>query len=157
MFTIPDSRLSASNSAVLASESFLVPMTLRAEARSSEAAFNALRSAYDEVTGFVPHLTSTVPGISSVAFDAAISPRLSRINVARQGKDYRFELTFALRSPIPKEQDFWARIQFVALVYERLSELVVVFEDRKGTHLYLEEARLDQQKEEPERLRMFRK
>lgn len=157
MFTIPDSHLSASNSAVLASESFLVPMTLRTEARSSEGAFTALRRAYDEVKGFVPRLTSTVPGVSLIGFDEAVSPRLSRVDVARRGKDYRFDLTFALRCPIPKEQDFWARIQFVALAYERLSELVAVFEDRKGTHFYLEEARLDQQKEEPERLRMFRK
>ena len=157
MFTIPDSRLSASNSAVLASESFWVPMTLRTEARSSEVAFTALHKAYDEVNGFIPRLTSTVPGVSLVGFDAAVSPRLSRVEVARQGKEYRFDLTFALRFPIPKEQDFWARIQFVAMVYDRLSELVAVFEDRKGTHLYLEEARLDQQKEDPERLRMFRK
>src|SRR5258708_6760858 len=157
MFTIPDSRLSASNSAVLASESFLVPMTLRTGARSSEGAFRALRQAYDEVKGFIPRLTSIVPGVSLVGFDAAVSPRLSRVDVARRGKDHRFDLTFALRCPIPKEQDFWARIQFVALAYDRLSELVAVFEDRKGTHLYLEEARLDQQKEEQERLRVFRK
>jgi hypothetical protein len=157
MFTIPDSRLSASNSAVLASESFLVPMTLRTEARSSEGAFTALRQAYDEVKGFIPRLTSTVPGVSLVGFDAAVSPRLSRVDVARRGKDHRFDLTFAMRCPIAKEQDFWARIQFVALAYDRLSELVAVFEDRKGTHLYLEEARLDQQKEEQERLRVFRK
>jgi hypothetical protein len=58
---------------------------------------------------------------------------------------------------VPKGQDFWARVQFVAVVYDRLSELVAVFEDRKGIDLYLEEARLDQQKEDPERLRMFRK
>src|SRR4051794_8790890 len=121
MFTSPDSRLSASNSAVLTSESFLIPMTLRAEARSSETALDALRKAHEEVKGFVPQLTGTVSGVTLVAFDAAVSPRLSRVDVARQGKDFRFDLTFALRCPIPKEQDFWARIRFVASVYDRLS------------------------------------
>jgi hypothetical protein len=157
MFKIPDSRLSASNSAVLASESFLVPMTLRSEARSLQSAFDELQRSFDQVRGFIPQLTSTVPGVEVLAFDAAVSPRVSRVDVARQGKDYRFDLTFALRCPIPKGQDFWARVQFVAVVYDRLSELVAVFEDRKGIDLYLEEARLDQQKEDPERLRMFRK
>lgn len=157
MFTIPDSRLSASNSAVLASESFLVPMTLRSDARSLQAAFEGLHHAFEEIKGFVPRLAGTVPGVGLVAFDATVLPRVSRVDVVRRGKDYRFDLTFALRCPIPKEQDFWARIQFVALVYDRLSELVAIFENRKGTDLYLEEARLDQQKEEPERLRMFRK
>jgi hypothetical protein len=157
MFTIPDSRLSASNSAVLASESFLVPMMLRSDARSLQVAFEGLHRAFDEVKGFIPRLTSTVPGVGLVAFDTPVSPRVSRVDVVRRGKDYRYDLTFALRCPIPKEQDFWARIQFVAVVYDRLSELVAVFEDRKGIDLYLEEARLDQQKEDPERLRMFRK
>ena len=102
MFTIPDSRLSASNSAVLASESFLVPMTLRTEARTSESALGALHQAHDEVKGFVPRLTSTVAGVSLMAFDAAVPPRLSRVEVARQGKDYRFDLTFGVEVSDPE-------------------------------------------------------
>lgn len=86
-----------------------------------------------------------------------VSPRVSRVDVVLRGKEYWFDLTFALRCPIPKERDYWARLRFVSEVYDRLSELVASFEDRKGTDLYLEEARLDQQKEDPDRLRMFRK
>ena len=157
MFKIPESRLSASNSAVLGSESFLVPMTLRAQSRSSQAAFESLRRAFEEIKGLVPALASTVPGVSLLAFDASVSPRVSRVDVVLRGKEHQFDLTFALRCPIPKEHDFWARLHFVSAVYDRLSELVASFEDRKGTDLYLEEARLDQQKEDPERLRMFRK
>lgn len=74
MFKLPESRLSASNSAVLASESFLVPMTLRTESRSSETAFECLHRAFGEIKGFVPALASTVPGVSLLAFDASVSP-----------------------------------------------------------------------------------
>lgn len=157
MFTIPDSRLSASNSAVLASENFLVPMTLQCNARTLQAAFEGLHHAFDEIKNFIPRLAGTVPKVSLVGFDEAVSPRVSRVDVMRRGKDYRFDLTFAVRCPIAKEYDFWARIQFVALVYDRLSELVAVFAGRKDIELYLEEARLDKQKEDSERLRVFRK
>ena len=157
MFKIPDSRLSASNSAVLASKNFLIPITLRSVAKSSQAAFEGLRRAFEEVKGFIPALTSTVPSVTLIDFQESISPRLSRVEVLLRGKEYQFDLTFAFRCPLPKEQDFWTRIQFIAAVYDRLSELVAAFEDRKGIDLYLEEARLDQQKEDPERLRLFRK
>lgn len=157
MLKIPESRLSASNSAVLASESFLVPMTVRTESRGSQAALENLRRAFDEISGFVPTLASTVPGASLVAFDASVSPRVSRVDAVLHGREFQFDLTFALRCPIPKEQNFWERLQFVSAVYDRLSELVDTFKERKGTHLFLEEARLDQQKEDPERLRMFRR
>lgn len=157
MLTIPDSRLSASNSAVLASESFLIPMTLRVEARNLQAAAEELRRAFDEVEEFVPRLASSAPGAALVAFEAAVPPRVSRVDVVKRGKDYHFDLTFSIRCPIPKEKDFWERIHFVASIYDRLSELVAIFKDRKGIHFYLEEARLDQQKEESERFRMYRK
>ena len=157
MLKIPDSRLSASNSAVLASESFLIPMTLQVEARSLPAAAEDLRLAFDEVKEFVPRLAGTAPGTTLVAFDAAVSPRLSRVDLVRHGKDYRFHLTFSIKCPIAKEKDFWERIHFVSLVYDRLSELVAVFKDRKGIDFYLEEARLDQQKEDSERFRLYRK
>ena len=52
MFKSPNRRLSASNSAVI-SESFLVPMTLHSEARGSEASFEGLRRAFQEVEDFV--------------------------------------------------------------------------------------------------------
>jgi hypothetical protein len=51
MFKIPDTRLSASNSAVLASESFFVPVTLRSEAKGSEAALDGLHRSFEEVKG----------------------------------------------------------------------------------------------------------
>lgn len=157
MFETPERRLSASNSAVLASESFLVPMTLRSEARNSQAAFEGLHRAFDDVKGFVPALVNTVPGISLIAFEAAVAPRVSRVDVTLRGKDHHFTLTFALQCPIPKEQDFWARVRFVSAVYDRLSEMIRIFENRKGITLYLEEARLDQQKEDPGRPRFYKK
>ena len=157
MFKIPDSRLSASNSAVLASENFLVPITIRSVARSSQAAFEGLQQAYEEVKEFGPALAKTVPGVSLIGFEDLLSPRLSRVEVLLRGKEYQFDLTFAFRCPIPKERDFWARIQLVAAAYDHLAKLVAAFEDRKGIDLYLEEARLDQQKEDPDSLRTFRK
>ena len=157
MFEAPERRLSASNSAVLASESFLVPMTLRSEARNSQAAFEGLHRAFDDVKGFVPALVNTAPGVSLIEFEAAVAPRVSRVDVSLRGKDHQFALTFALRCPIPKEQDFWARVRFVSAVYDRLSELVKEFENRKGITLYLETARLDQQKEDLDRMRFYKK
>ena len=100
MFKSPDSRLSASNSAVLASESFLVPVTLHGEARTSQAAFDGLRQAFDEVSGFVTQLVSTAPGIALVPFSESISPKMSRVEVLLHGKEYRYDLTFALKCAI---------------------------------------------------------
>ena len=93
----------------------------------------------------------------TLSVNEAISPRLSRDEVELRGKEHRVDLTFAFRCPLPKDQDFWGRVRFVSAVYDRLSQLAAVFEDRKGIELFFEEARLDQQKEDPERLRMFRK
>jgi hypothetical protein len=157
MFKSPDSQLSASNSAVLSSASFLVPMTLFSEARTSQAAFDALHEAFDEVTGFIPKLAVTAPGIAVVGFDEALSPRMARVEVLLHGKEHQYQLTFALKCPIPKEQDFWKRVRLISAVYDRLSEFAVVFQDRKGIQLFLEESRLDQQKDDSERLRAFRK
>jgi hypothetical protein len=157
MFKIPDTRLSASNSAVLASESFLVPVTLHSEAKSSEAALEALQRAFEEVKAFAPALAGIAPGVVLVSFDEAISPRLSRVEVELRGKEHRIALTFAFRCPLPTSREFWIRVRFISAVYDRLSQLAAVFEERKGIELFFEEARLDQQKEDPDRLRAFRK
>lgn len=149
MFKIPEIRLSASNSAVLASESFLIPVTLHSEAKGSEAALDALRRAFEEVKGFAA-VAGTAPGVVLVPFDQAVSPRLSRVHVELRGKEHRVGLTFAFRCPLPKDQDFWGKVRFVSAVYDRLSQLASVFEERKGLDLFLEEVRLDQQKEDPE-------
>lgn len=157
MFKSPDSRLSASNSAVVASESFLVPITLHSEAKTSQAAFDGLRQAFDEVMGFVSRLASTAPGIALLAFDETVSPRMSRVEALLHGKDYQYDLTFALKCPVPKDKDFWGRIRLITSVYDRLAELAAGFHDRKGIELFLEEARLDQQKDDAEKLQTFRK
>ena len=151
MFKSPDNRLSAPNSAVLASESFLVPLTLHSEARSSTAAFEALFQAFNEIKGIVLQLGSTVPGIAIVPFDEKVSPKMSRVEVLLEGKEYRYELTFTLRCPVPKDIDFWDRIRLLSSVYDRLGELSSGFHERKGIELYLEEARLDPLKEDLER------
>jgi hypothetical protein len=143
MFKSPDSRLSASNGAVLASESFLVPVTLHSDARTSQAAFDGLRQAFDEVSGFVSQLASTAPGIALVPFSERISSKMSHVEVLLWGKEYRFELVFALKCPVPKEQDFWSRIQLLSLVYDQLGELAAGFHNRKGIELHLMEAKLD--------------
>lgn len=157
MLKFPETRFSVSNSAVLASDDFLVPITLRSEAKGSQTACDSLRQAFDDVRGFVPKLAGLAPDISLVSFDANISPRLSRVEMDQRGKESRFHLTFAFRCPIPKTQDFWARLQFIASVYDLVSELAKPFDSRKGVDFFLEEARLEKQKEDPERLRMFRK
>ncbi|MCD6051985.1 MAG: hypothetical protein K0Q55_3403 [Verrucomicrobia bacterium] len=157
MFKAPDSRLSASNAAVLSSQSFLIPVTLRSEARTSQGALDGLQNAHQEVTGFVARMTALSPGLSVIAFDEAMSSRLSHVAVLLDGKDSRLELTFALKYPIPATHDFWARIKLISSVYDRLAELAAGFQDRKGIDLLLDEARPDQQKEETERAAIFRK
>jgi hypothetical protein len=157
MFESPDNRLSASNSAVVASQNFLLPVTLHSKARTSQVAFDELHQAFDDVKGFVSQLASTAPGIVLVAFDEPVSPKMSRVEVLLHGKEYRYDLTFALKCPIPKETDFWGRIRLISSVYDRLTELAAGFHDGKGVELFLEEARLDQQKDDSERLQAFRK
>ena len=157
MFKSPDSRLSASNSAVLASESFVVPVTLHSQARTSQAAFDSLRHAFDEVSGFVSQLASRAPGIALLPLSENVSPKISRVDVLLHGKEYRYDLAFALKCPVPKQHDFWERLQLLSSIYDRLGELAVGFHDRKGVELYLEEARLDQQKDDSESLQAFRK
>jgi hypothetical protein len=157
MFKSPDNRLSASNSAVLASENFLVPVTLSSEARSSQAAFDILRQAFEEVSGFVSQLTNVAPGIALVPFTEGISPRMSRVKVLLNGKEYQYDLTFALKCPVPKEHDFWGRIRLLSSVYDGLGELAAGFHERKGIFLFLEEARLDQQKDELETIHAIHK
>src|SRR5690349_10133701 len=129
MFKSPDNRLSASNSAVLASESFLVPVTLHSDAKTSQAALDALFGAFNEVEGFVLELATTAPGIALAPFDANVSPKMSRVEVLLHGKEYRFDLTFALKCPLPKDKDFWARIRLLSCVYDRLGELAGGFHD----------------------------
>jgi hypothetical protein len=157
MFKSPDSRLSASNSAVLASGSFLVPVTLRSEAKTSESAFDTLRQAFEEVNGFVSQLASIAPGIAVVPFNETISPKIARVEVLLYRKEYRYDVTFALRCPVPKDQDFWGRIRLLSSVYDRLGELGSGSHERKGIELFLEQARLDQEKDDEERLHAFRK
>jgi hypothetical protein len=152
MFKIPDTRLSASNSAVVASRSFIIPVTLHSEAKASQTAFDALHLAFDEVKGFISQLAGIAPGIALVPFEEALSPRTSRVGVFLRGKEYRYDLTFALKCPVPKDQDFWARIKLISSVYDRLTDLATGFHDRKGIALFLEEAKLDQQKDDSERL-----
>ena len=157
MFKSPDSRLSASNSALLASENFIVPVTLRSEAKTSQLALDALTHAFEEVKGFVTKLVSTAPGIALVPFESNVAPKMSRVEMLLHGKEFRFELTFALKCPVPKDRDFWGRIRLLSSVYDRLSELASRFHERKGIELYLEEARLDQQKDDEDRSQAFRK
>jgi len=157
MFKIPETRLSVSNGALLSSENFLVPITVRSEAKTSEAAFEGLRRAFEDVNGFLPALSNTFPGVVLVGFNEAVSPRHSRVDLTLRGKDHQYDLTFAFRCPLPKDQDFWGRVRFISAIYDNLTRLAMPFEDRKGIELFFDEARLDQQKEEPDRLRMFRK
>jgi hypothetical protein len=146
MFKLSENRLSASNSAVMASEGFLIPVTVHSEAKTSAAALDALQQAFVEVSRYLTQLSKTAPGIALVPFHESIAPRLSRVQVARS-KDHRFDLTFVLKSPIPSGLDFWGRIRLISTVYEQLSGLAADFHQRPGVTLLLEEARLDQQKD----------
>ncbi len=157
MFKSPDNRLSASNSAVVSSTSFLVSMTLHSEARSAQAAVDSLNRAFEEIRGFIIQLAGAVPGLALLPFEEAISPRLSRIEMMLSGKDHLVYLTFSAKCPIPANLDLWGRVRLISDVYDRLAEFGAKFEDRKGITLLLEEARLDQQKEDSERIQAFRK
>src|ERR1041385_1336717 len=142
MFSARDSRLSASNSAVLASQSFLIPMTLVSEAKTSEAAAGSLKSAFEEIQRFAAALTKLRPGLNLISFENPISPRMSRIEATVSGKDRQFDLTFAIECPIPKDHDFWARLELLSMIYDQFAELAERLHDRKGLALVLSEAKL---------------
>lgn len=154
MLKMPDSRLSAPSVDVISSTSFFVPMTLKSDARAMEMAFDALQGAFEEVKSYLPRLEPTLQGVELVSFDVAVPNGLGSVGVALRGKDHQIDLTFALRCPIPAQLDFWERIKLIASVYEHLGVLVSLFEGRKGIDLYLDEARLEQPKAEPESLRV---
>lgn len=154
MLKMPDSRLSAPSAEVISSTHFFVPMTLKSDGRVMDMAFDALRGAFEEVKSYLPRLESTIRGTELVSFDANLPNGLSNVGVALRGKDHQIDLTFALRCPIPAQLDFWERIKLIAAVYEHLGVLVSLFEGRKGIDLYLDEARLEQPKAEPESLRV---
>lgn len=154
MLKMPDSRLSAPSVDVISSTSFFVPMTLKSDARAMEMAFDALQGAFEEVKSYLPRLEPTIQGVELVSFDVAVPNGLGSVGVALRGKDHQIDLTFALRCPIPAQLDFWERIKLIASVYEHLGVLVSLFEGRKGIDLYLDEARLEQPKAEPESLRV---
>lgn len=155
MFKHSNSLISATNSAILASENFLIPLSLRCTGRTAAAAFDSLHRGFHDVKSFLSVLVSIVPNISLVGFDAPISPRNSRILLEVSGKDHIFTLKFVLRCPIPTSSDFWQRVQFMSNAYEKLAELSAVFHERKDMELFLEESLLDQQKEDPQKLRAF--
>lgn len=153
MFKSPDSRLSASNSGILATETFLVPITLSSKAKTSQAALDAAHQAFAEIERFASHLTKTAPGILLIPFHENVSPKLSRVEVTNIGKEYRLDLTFALKCPVPKNSDFWSRIRLLSSVFDELGALALQFQDRKGIELHLDEAKLDQEKEPTEKTR----
>jgi len=79
------------------------------------------------------------------------------VEVRLHGKEYQYELTFVLKCPVPKDKDFWGRIRLISTIYDRLTELATGFHDRKGVEFFLEETRLDQQKEDPDKMQVLRK
>ncbi len=95
-------------------------------------------------------LTKAAPGATLVSFDENVSPKISRVEMSLNGKEYQYDLTFALRCPFSKQQDFWERIRLISSVYDQLGELSTGFSERKGIKLILTEARLAQQND-PER------
>jgi hypothetical protein len=155
MATIPENRLSASNCAVLASQSFLVPLRLLSDAKTSQAALDKLRQAFEEVKRWVPTLANTIAGANLVALEEPMPPRFSRLDVLRYSKGHRLFLTFALRCPIPAGQDLWARVRLISAVYDHLVELAATFKELSGIGLFLDKALLDQQKEDLEEPGMF--
>ena len=154
MLKMPDGRLSASSAEVLSATSLFVPMTLKSNGRALDMAFDALRGAFEEVKAYLPRLSTSVHGVELVSFESSVPAGLSNVCVALRGKDHQIDLTFALRSPIPPELDFWGRIRLVASMYEQLSVLVSLFEGRKGIDLLLDEARLEPQRSDGGELRI---
>jgi hypothetical protein len=157
MFSAPDVRLDVSNKCLLESQQFFIPITLRSEAKTSQEALAGLRRAYEDASSFISPLSAVAPGILLVPFEDAAAPRVSRVNLVRRGKEHKFDLTFAFLCPLPVKQGFWDRLQFVSTVYDRLTELGATFEERRGIGMFLDRARLDQEKEEPERGRIMPK
>jgi hypothetical protein len=141
MYIAPTKRLSASHKAVLAAESFHIPMIIHSVAKSSRAALDGLRQAFDEISVLVQRAAGTAPGIALVDFGDSPSPRRARVALT-VGKEHEFMLSFTLKCPIPADMDFWGRVDRVSWVFERFDELGTVFLQRKGLTLTLEGASL---------------
>jgi hypothetical protein len=154
MLTIPEVRLSASNAAVLSSSFALLPVGVRCEAKDAKF---ALKKVEEIISALREHSAGKEGQVEMVAFEEPISPRLSRVDIARKGKESSFGITVAVRARFPVGSDFWSRIAFVNDRYEWLATFALGYEDAKGVDIFLEEARLEQQKEEPERFRVYRK
>lgn len=154
MFTAPDVRLSASNAAVLSPSFVLLPVCVRCEAK--DASF-ALKKVQEIVSALRNHPVAKDEGTEFVSFEEPISPKLGRVDIAQKGKESSFSITVTIRAKFPPAADFWTRVGIVNDRYEKLMAFALGYEDAKGVDIFLGEARLEHQKEETERLRVFRK
>jgi hypothetical protein len=143
MFKLPESRLAATSAALLAADSFVVPMTLRSDAASSRVAATELERAFDDARGFITGLKGLSPEVTLVGLDEPVSGQVSRVELLQDGKQFRFDLTFSLRIPFPDGLLFFDRIQLVSSVYDRIANLSQAFEGRRGIDFAVEQARLE--------------
>ncbi len=141
MYIAPTKRLSASHKAVLAAESFQIPMIIHSMAKSSRSALDGLRQAFGEISALVERATATAPGIALVNFGESASPRRARVELT-VAKEHEYMLSFSLKCPVPADMDFWGRVDLVSWVFERFDELGTAFLQRKGLTLTLEGAML---------------
>lgn len=147
-------RLSVSNAALLSSSFVLLPVCVRCEAKDPAVALKKV----EEITSALrAHPAAKEDGVEFVAFEEPVSPRLSRIDVAKKGKDSSFSIPVSIRARFPTGTDFWSRVAFVNSRFEKLTAFALVYENAKGTDIFLEEARLEHQKDAPDRFRIYRK
>ena len=124
----------------------LKALRLDSSAKTSQNAFDALHQSFKEIENFVLQLAALAPNIALVSFNENTSSKMSYVEMLLRGKEYCYVLNFAVRCPIPENQNFWERIQLVSSVYDQFEKLADGFNTRKGVDLFLEAAILEQRK-----------
>jgi hypothetical protein len=118
---------------------------------------HSLSKVEEIVTALTSHSLTPKGQFEVVSFNEPISPKLSRVDIVKKGKETTYTITVSIRKAFPGESAFWTRIRLVTEIYDQLAHFATAYEDSKGVDIILEEARLEQQKDEPDGHRSFRK
>ncbi|HVU15319.1 MAG TPA: hypothetical protein VHD32_00225 [Candidatus Didemnitutus sp.] len=154
MLSFPETRLAASNAAVVSSNFALIPICVSCEAKSSG---HALKKVGEIVGALRDHPSTKEADIEFVSFDEVVSPRLSRIDITQRGKDTTVAATVALRLRFQSSTDFWRRLELISERFQKITQFAAPYEEEKGVDIFVQEVRLEDQKEDSERLRVIRK
>ena len=96
-------------------------------------------------------------GVEFVPLEEAVSPKLSCAELTDNGKEVIINITVCLRVRFPSDASYWSRLKLIYQKFETLAVFASPYGEDKRVHIFLEEAKLETQKDEPERYRILRK